>query len=53
MEKKKSEEEALIKIPEENICEACDFVDKNTTKPSGNKGAVEELDKALKKQTRP
>jgi len=50
MENKKSKEENLIKIPEENIVDACDFTEINTTKPSGAKGAVEELDKALKNQ---
>lgn len=50
MENKKSKEESLIKIPEENIVQACDFIDANTTKPSGGKGTVEELDKALKNQ---
>jgi hypothetical protein len=43
-------EENLIKIPEENIARASGFVDVNSTKAVGDKGAVEELDKAMKNE---
>jgi hypothetical protein len=39
----------IIEVPEENIASASGFVDINTTKPVGDKGAVEELDKTIKK----
>jgi hypothetical protein len=42
-------EEDIIEVPEENIASASGFVDVNSTKPIGDKGAVEELDKTIKK----
>jgi len=49
MENEENEEGELIKIPEEHIASASGFSEVNTTKPVGDKGAVEELDKGLKK----
>ena len=44
------EKEEIIKTPEENIANASGFVDINTTRAVGDKGAVEELDKTLRKE---
>ena len=48
----KIKQEKLIKLPEENIASASGFTEVNTTKPIGDKGAVEELNKLLKKETK-
>ena len=51
MEKEEiKEQKGVIKIPEEHIANASGFNEINTTKPIGDKGAVEELDKSLKKE---
>ncbi|MBR9705825.1 hypothetical protein GOV14_02200 [Candidatus Pacearchaeota archaeon] len=44
-----AEENDLIKLPKEHVGKATGFTEFNTTLPTGNKGAVEELDIALKK----
>ncbi len=42
-------DEGLIGLPEEHILNASGFNKINTTNPSGDRGDVEELDNALKK----
>ena len=48
MEKEKSNDKRLIEIPSEHISNASGFNEINTTPPAGDRGVVEELEKALK-----
>ena len=44
-------EEMPIKIPDENTGEASGFMEINTTLPGGDRGAAEEVDKAIKRNS--
>jgi len=50
MKKEGSKKEELVKVPEDHIANASGFAEINTTRPVGDKGAVEELDRAIKKE---
>ena len=43
------DEKIPIKIPDEKCGNASGFIDINTTTPGGDKGNVEELDRAIKR----